>query len=82
MTTLFNNAKFILSEYKDRIDLCAEYETERHGKLFAGSFVDWFGVEMNPVIELKMIIRNIEEITFTLYSIYNQVYKISMEKAI
>jgi len=26
LTTLFNNAKFILSEYKDKIDLNIEYE--------------------------------------------------------
>lgn len=26
MTTLFNNAKFILSEYRDKIDLNVEYE--------------------------------------------------------
>lgn len=41
MTTLFNNAKFILSEYRDKIDLNIEYEVEKWGKLFMGSFVDF-----------------------------------------
>lgn len=45
-----------------------------------GSFVDFSPFELLPVIELKLIIKNIEEITFSLYSIYNQIYKISMEK--
>lgn len=82
MTTLFNNAKFILSEHRGKIDLNVEYEIERAGKLFLGSFVDFTSFEMYPVIELKLIIKNIEEITFTLYSIYNQIYQISMEKGL
>ena len=59
MTTLFNNAKFILSEYRDKIDLNIEYEIERSGKLFMGSFVDFMTFDLLPVIELRLIIKNI-----------------------
>lgn len=50
MTTLFNNAKFILSEYRDKIDLNIEYEIEKSGKFFMGNFVDFVPFDLIPVI--------------------------------
>jgi hypothetical protein len=36
-----------------------QYEVEKAGKIFSGNFIDFVPFELHPVIELKLIIKNI-----------------------
>ena len=75
-TTLFNNIKIIFTNSKDKIDMTADKLDAP--RIFFRSTNEFTPCEFYPNLEVKMLIRNVEIITYTLYAIYYDILKISL----
>ena len=80
MTTLFNTIKSIQPEIKEG-DPTFPLEPERH-RIFANNSLDISLPELYRPPEVKAIVKTIDEVTFTFFSIYTEIYHITLHKPI
>ena len=78
LTTIFNTVKMIQGELKEG-DL-----TNRNGpdnpRLFSSNSLELHFGELSFLSELRAVVKSIDEITFTFFSIYSEIYKITLDK--
>lgn len=79
MTTLFNAVKQIQPELKEGIDLIRS-DLERAPKLFSSGVLDVHFGDLCPLGEVRALVRSIDEIVFTFFSIYSEVYQIQLDR--
>jgi hypothetical protein len=79
MTTLFNAVKQIQPELKEGIDLIRS-DLEKMPKLFGSNILDVHFNELCPLGEVRALVRSIDEIVFTFFSIYSEIYSIQLDK--
>jgi hypothetical protein len=51
-------------------------------KIFVNNTLDITFVEINRGTEVKALVKTVDEITFTFFSIYTEIYKVSLDKKI
>ena len=64
------------------IDLSTKQEVLEKQRIFMTHSLDIQLGELYKNIEVRALVRNIDEITFTFFSIYTEIYHISLDKRI
>ena len=77
INTLMNEAKNICNDKK--LDLISPSEGNMRHLMMLNEYEIYYP-DYSPGFELKMIVKDLEEITFSFYSIYQQIFSISLEK--
>jgi hypothetical protein len=82
MTTLFNSVKLIQPELKEGPELLQRYELEKSQKIFTTNSLEFHLLDLPPATEIKCILKSIDEISFTFFSIYSEVYGLKLDQRI